>query len=83
MTITDQINTQLNSLRDDLKKLTDTLKNLDVDSARKSAGDIAATSRSRATASYDDLVKKAEELVAQARDLNLENVQKRAEKLLD
>ena len=83
MTIADQINSQVKRIREDVKDLADTIKKLDVDDVRSSATGLADRSRTRATESYDDLVKKAEEIVASARDLKLDNVQKRAEKLVE
>jgi hypothetical protein len=83
MTIADQINSQVKRIREDVKDLADTVKKLDVDELRSTATDFADRSRGRATESYEDLVKKAEEIVASARDLKLDDVQKRAEKLVD
>ena len=83
MTIADQINDQVKSLRKDVKNLTETVKKLDADELRSLGTDLVGRSRTRATASYDDLVKKAEEVVASAKDLKLDNVQKRAEKLVE
>ena len=83
MTITDQINTQVKRIREDVKDLADTVKKLDVDELRTQATGLADRSRTRATESYEDLVKKAEEIVASARDLKLDDVQKRAEKLVE
>jgi ElaB/YqjD/DUF883 family membrane-anchored ribosome-binding protein len=83
MTIADQINSQVKRIREDVKDLADTVKKLDFDELRSTATDFADRSRSRATESYEDLVKKAEEIVVSARDLKLDDVQKRAEKLVD
>ena len=83
MTIADQINSQVKRIREDVKDLADTVKKLDVDELRSTATDFADRSRGRATESYEDLVKKAEEIVASARDLKLDDVQKRVEKLVD
>ena len=79
MTITDQINAQLKSVRDEANRLTDLLKGVNVDDLRTQAGDIKA----QVTTSYEDVVKKAEELRDSARDLKLDKVQKKAEDVID
>ena len=83
MTITDQINAQVKTLVDEVKNLTETLKKFDVEDVQKKATDLSGVAAGRAKSSYDDLVKKGEEFVAQARALKLDDVQKRAEKLVE
>jgi len=83
MTIADQINDQVKTLREEVKNLADAVKKLDVDDLRTKGTDFVASSRTRATESYEDLVKKAEEIANSAKDLKLDNVQERAEKLVE
>ena len=83
MTITDQINAQVKTLREDAKNLTELLRNVNVDDLRAGARAQANDFAAKATTSYEDVVKKAEDLAASAKDLKLDKVQKRAEDLVD
>lgn len=83
MTISDQINAQVKTLREEARSLTELLKNVNVDELRASARAQATDLAAKATTSYEDVVKKAEELAASAKDVKLDTIQKKAEDIVD
>jgi len=76
MTITESINAQVKSIVDDVKALPETLKKVDVAELQKQAEGFAQVAVGQATSAYADLAKKAEELVAKAKGLTVDDIKK-------